>query len=72
MITQSPKDTRKAGMILVQKFSANGETPLPRIVVRYGLVDTDGNNLEDVEKTLPSWLHPQKIHDHFNGKPLDF
>jgi len=69
---EGTKDTRKAGMILVQKFSANGETPLPRIVVRYGLVDGDGNNLEDVEKTLPSWFHPQKIHDHFNGKPLDF
>ena len=69
---EGTKDTRKAGMILVQKFSANGETPLPRIVVRYGLVDANGNNLEDVEKTLPNWLHPQKIHDHFNGKPLDF
>jgi hypothetical protein len=48
------KDTRKAGMILIEKFSANGETPLPRIVVRYGLVDDNGNSLEDVEKTLPS------------------
>ncbi|MFM6342735.1 MAG: hypothetical protein ACKPGP_19075, partial [Dolichospermum sp.] len=66
------KDTRKAGMILIEKFSANGETPLPRVVVRYGLVDGDGNNLEDIEKTIPSWLHPQKIYDHFNGKPLDF
>jgi hypothetical protein len=28
--------------------------------------------LEDVEKTLPSWFHPQKIHDHFNGKPINF
>ncbi|MFM5887431.1 MAG: hypothetical protein ACKOQS_03930, partial [Dolichospermum sp.] len=69
---EGTKDTRKAGMILIQKFSANGETPLPRIVVKYGLVDDAGNNLEDVEKTLPAWFHPQKIHDHFNGKPLDF
>jgi hypothetical protein len=69
---EGTKDTRKAGMILIQKFSANGETPLPRIVVRYGLVDAAGNSLEDVEKTLPSWFHPQKIHDHFNGKPIDF
>jgi hypothetical protein len=69
---EGTKDTRKAGMILIQKFSANGETPLPRIVIRYGLVDTAGNSLEDVEKTLPSWFHPQKIHDHFNGKPIDF
>ena len=69
---EGTKDTRKAGMILIQKFSANGETPLPRIVVKYGLVDVNGNSLEDVEKTLPAWFHPQKIHDHFNGKPIDF
>ena len=69
---EGTKDTRKAGMILLQKFSANGETPLPRVVIRYGLVDSQGNNLEDVEKTIPDWFHPQKIHDHFNGKPIDF
>ena len=66
------KDTRKAGMILIQKFSANGETPLPRICIKHGLVDAAGNNLEDVERTLPAWLHPAKIHDHFNGKPINF
>jgi hypothetical protein len=69
---EGTKDTRKAGMILVQKFSANGETPLPRVVIRYGLVDAAGNSLEDVEKTLPAWFHPQKIHEHFNGKPINF
>jgi hypothetical protein len=69
---EGTKDTRKAGMILVQKFSANGETPLPRVVIRYGLVDAAGNSLEDIEKTLPSWFHPLKIHDHFNGKPINF
>lgn len=66
------KDTRKAGMILIQKFSANGETPLARVCVKHGLVDAAGNNLEDVEKTLPNWFHPQKIHEHFNGKPIQF
>jgi hypothetical protein len=69
---EGTKDTRKAGMILIEKFSANGETPLPRIVIRYGLVDVNGNNLDDVEKTIPSWFHPQKIHDHFNGNPINF
>ena len=69
---EGTSDTRKAGMILIQKFSANGETPLARVVVRHGLVDAAGNNLEDIEKTLPAWFHPQKIHDHFNGKPIDF
>ena len=69
---EGTKDTRKAGMILIQKFSANGETPLPRVCVKHGLVDDAGNNLEDVERTLPSWFHPQKIYDHFNGKPINF
>jgi hypothetical protein len=64
--------TRKSGTILLEKFSANGETPLPRVVIRYGLVDAAGNSLEDVEKTLPSWFHPQKIHEHFNGKRINF
>jgi hypothetical protein len=69
---EGTKDTRRAGMILIQKFSANGETPLPRVVVRHGLVDSAGNNLEDVEKTLPAWLHPEKIYQHFNSKPIEF
>jgi hypothetical protein len=69
---EGTKDTRKAGMILIQKFSANGENPLPRIVVKYGLVDGLGNNLNDIEKTLPGWFHPKKIHEHFNGNPINF
>lgn len=63
---------RKSGTVLLEKFSANGETPLPRIVVRYGLVDEQGNNLDDVEKTLPDWFHPLEIYQHFNSKPLNF
>ncbi|MBE9053527.1 hypothetical protein IQ243_24600 [Nostocales cyanobacterium LEGE 11386] len=57
---------------LLEKFSANGETPLSRIVVRYGLVDENGNNLEDEERTLPNWMHPERIYQHFNGKPIHF
>ena len=63
---------RKSGTILLEKFSANGETPLSRVVVRYGLVDALGNSLEDIEKTLPDWFHPGKIYDHFDGKPIIF
>jgi hypothetical protein len=63
---------RKSGTILLEKFSANGETPLSRVVVRYGLVDENGNNLEDEERTLPSWMHPERIYQHFNGKPVNF
>ncbi len=63
---------RKSGTILLEKFSANGETPLSRVVVRYGLVDEQGNSLEDVERSLPSWFHPLRIYEHFNGKLIDF
>ncbi|MBN3957457.1 hypothetical protein [Nostoc sp. NMS8] len=52
----------KSRIILLEKFSANGETPLFRVVVRYGLVNENGNNLEDEERTLPSWMHPEKIY----------
>lgn len=69
---EGTKDARKAGMILIEKFSANGQTPLPRVVVRHGLVDSAGNNLEDAEKSLPGWLHPEKIYQHFNNKPIEF
>jgi hypothetical protein len=63
---------RKAGTILLEKFSANGETPLSRVVVRCGLVDEHGNNLEDEERSLPDWFHPLRIYGHFNNKPIEF
>jgi hypothetical protein len=64
--------SRKSGTILLERFSADGETPLSRVVIRYGIVDEKGNNLEDVEKTIPDWFHPHKIHGHFNGHILTF
>lgn len=63
---------RKSGTILLEKFSANGETPLSRVVVRYGLVDEQGNSLEDIERSLPDWFHPLRIYEHFNGKSIKF
>ncbi|NJO31176.1 MAG: hypothetical protein HC874_29195, partial [Richelia sp. SL_2_1] len=57
---------------LIEKFSVNGETPIPRVVIRTGLKDMKGNNLEDVEKTLPSWFRPELIHGHFNDSPINF
>ncbi|BAY20245.1 hypothetical protein NIES21_61150 (plasmid) [Anabaenopsis circularis NIES-21] len=63
---------RKAGSILIEKFTADGEKPLPRVVVKHGLVDAKGNKMEDVEYTLPSWFEAFRIHQHFHGKPIDF
>ncbi|MBD6619712.1 hypothetical protein FNW02_28815 [Komarekiella sp. 'clone 1'] len=63
---------RKAGSILIEKFTADGEKPLSRVVVKHGLVDAIGNKLEDVEHTLPSWFEAFRIYQHFNGKLIDF
>jgi hypothetical protein len=65
-------EARKAGTIQIKKFSANGETPLPRIQIVHGLVDNNGNELEEVEGTLPNWFEAVQIYDHFNGKPIEF
>jgi hypothetical protein len=57
---------------LIEKFTADGEKPLSRVVVKHGLVDVDGNKLKDVEYTLPKWFEANKIYQHFNGKPINF
>ncbi|RCJ15032.1 hypothetical protein A6S26_34700 [Nostoc sp. ATCC 43529] len=63
---------RKAGSILIEKFTADGEKPLSRVVIKHGLADAQGNKLEDVEHTLPGWFEAFTIHKHFNDKPIDF
>lgn len=63
---------RKAGSILIEKFSADGNIPLSRVVVKHGLVDTQGTKLKDIEYTLPKWFEANKIYQHFNGKPIEF
>jgi hypothetical protein len=65
-------EARKSGTIQIKKFSADGEVPLPRVQIVHGLVDENGNELEEVEATLPSWLEASKIHEHFNGRAIDF
>ncbi|RCJ30510.1 hypothetical protein A6769_33160 [Nostoc punctiforme NIES-2108] len=63
---------REAGTILVQKFSANGKTPLSIVKIVRGLLDDNGEELKDAERTLTSWFNPEDIYNHFNGKPIDF
>ncbi|MBV6628168.1 MAG: hypothetical protein KI793_35490 [Rivularia sp. (in: Bacteria)] len=65
-------EARKSGTIQLKKFSANGETPLSRVQIVHGLVDENGNELEEVERTLPAWMKANNIYQHFNGKPIDF
>lgn len=62
--------TRKAGTILIQKFSANGKSPLSRVKITRGLFDDDGNELLEAERTLPEWFNPESLWNHFNGSPI--
>ncbi|NJL77765.1 MAG: hypothetical protein HC917_00870 [Richelia sp. SM2_1_7] len=65
-------EARKSGTIQLKKFSADGEIPLSRVQIVHGLVDEHGNELIEVEKTLPSWFEVNKIYEHFNGSPIKF
>lgn len=65
-------ELRKKGWLIEKFATVKGDKPLPRICIRIGMKDTEGNLLIDVEKTLPSWFKPETIHGHFNGKPIDF
>ena len=69
---EGTKEQREAGTILIQKFSSNGKAPLPRIKIVRGLFDDSGNELLDFEAMIPSWFYPEKIYQHFNGKPINF
>jgi hypothetical protein len=63
---------REAGSILIEKFSADGDKPLSRVVIKHGLVDAQGTKLKDIEYTLPKWFEANKLYQHFNGKPIIF
>jgi hypothetical protein len=63
----------RKGAFYLEKFTADNIVPLPRVVVRTGLKDADGNNLLDVEKTLPAWFRAETIHAHLTAKKtIDF
>ncbi|MFK0735707.1 MAG: hypothetical protein ACIWVG_32020 [Gloeotrichia echinulata HAB0833] len=62
----------RKGAFYLQKFTLDNKKPLPRILIKTGLKDDLGNNLEDVEKTLPAWFRAETIFSHFNGKPINF
>ncbi|MBD2247263.1 hypothetical protein [Nostoc sp. FACHB-888] len=62
----------EVGTILIQKFSANGKTPLSRVKIVRGLLDDNGEELKEAERTLPNWFNPESIYNHFNGQPIYF
>ncbi len=58
----------RKGAFYIEKFTADNVAPLPRIVIKTGLKDEAGNNLEDEERTLPSWFRAEKIYNHLTAK----
>lgn len=67
------KEYRTNGTVAIKKYSNDGEKPLDRITVLWGLVDQNGNDLKDAERTLPQWFQPQIVYDHlYNNKPINF
>lgn len=57
------KDQREANTILIEKYSKDGFTPLPRVRIVRGLKDEKGNSLTDIEKTAPDWFNPQTLRE---------
>ena len=67
------KDYRTNGTVCLKKYSNDGLKPLDRVTVHWGLVDENGNDLKDTERTLPPWFRPSMVHDHlFGNKPIIF
>ncbi|MBF2067246.1 MAG: hypothetical protein IGS39_22945 [Calothrix sp. C42_A2020_038] len=46
-----------AGTIQIKKFSASIEAPLPRVQIVHVLMDSNGNELEEVEGTLQTLVY---------------
>jgi len=54
------------------KLKTNPESkPLFKGILQ-GLVNDEGDELEDHPVTLPEWLRPEKIYGHFNGTLINF
>ncbi|MCV3214739.1 hypothetical protein OGM63_14640 [Plectonema radiosum NIES-515] len=50
----------RKGDFSVKKFILNNRN-LPKIVINTGFKDDDGNNLENLEKTLQAGLEPKQF-----------
>lgn len=62
---------RARGTIQIDRKTADGDTPLS-VAALNGLNDSEGEAEVDKKVTIPSWLTPQNINQHFNGKTINF
>lgn len=62
---------RSRGTIQIDRKTADGNTPL-KVATLNGLNNAEGDAEVDKKVTIPGWLTPESVHNHFNGKPLSF
>lgn len=62
---------RGRGTIQIDRKTADGKTPL-KVATINGLNNSEGDAEVDKKVTIPDWLTPEKIHNHFNNKPINF
>lgn len=62
---------RMRGTIQIDRKTADGKTPL-EVATLNGLNNAEGEAEVDKKVTIPEWLTPQKINDHFNGRQGNF
>jgi hypothetical protein len=62
---------RARGTIQIDRKTADGKTPL-KVAIVNGLNNSEGDAEVDKKVTIPSWLTPENIHNHFNGKTINF
>ncbi|MBN3924632.1 ATP-binding protein [Nostoc sp. NMS4] len=61
---------RARGTIQIDRKTADGDTPLS-VASLNGLNDSEGEAEVDKKILIPNWLTPDKIHNHFNNKPIN-
>ncbi|MEH2159964.1 MAG: hypothetical protein V7K38_02715 [Nostoc sp.] len=62
---------RARGTIQIDRKTADGRTPL-KVATMNGLNNADGEAEVDKKVTIPQWLTPEKIYNHFSKKTINF
>ncbi|MBD0263128.1 MAG: ATP-binding protein [Tolypothrix sp. Co-bin9] len=62
---------RARGTIQIDRKTADGKIPLDVVVIN-GLNNSDGDAEIDKKVTIPNWLTPKNINDHFYGTQINF
>ncbi|HYX17841.1 MAG TPA: hypothetical protein VE944_26475 [Nostoc sp.] len=59
------------GTIQIDRKTADGKVPL-NVAVINGLNNSEGDAEVDKKVTIPDWLTPKNIYNHFGNQPIKF